>query len=752
MGMRPARAALPAAALAVIAAALPASAGAAVQLGPERVVVSSSGGSATILRKPFRIEFADAHGRTLLSEATPDGAGVLPIAPVPDPVPLGTDTQKRPTLYAPLQFIVGSARDVQYPAEQWEGNELSGTEAGVMFSAVAVEQAEQAGPGVKLTVTTTDPSGRKLFVTVAPFRNGAFRVSARPDRPDGVATMGDSFSSPAGEAFRGFGGRHNSLDQAGQDFYNWIEQENLGAGYAQAAFPHGYLFPNGATGAYWVQSQFISSSGYGFLLDRDEISRWRMASDRPDAWQVSAAAPALDYVVVPAGDQAQAVSRLTAIGGRHQAPPEWGLGPMMDRATKFPNETQDNYTRAVQDDLKHIGAGDIPLTGYRIEGWPLLDPRVRDQVVGKLHSLGIHALRYFRAFTDANDNAGTDDPTNYKEAVDGGYVATTPTGQPYYFVDNFGGQGVLYDFTNPATVKWWKARIKQALDQGADGFMQDFGEQVQVDMRFHDGSTGAEMHNRYPVLYHRVTREAIDEWRQAHPGRAVFWYTRSGYSGTPGSPASEMSNFPGDETTDWSRSSGLASLATDMLNRAVGGAYGFNTDVGGYFDIGPYPETTKELFIRWAEWAALSPVMRLHGAVGSGTHAPWTFDRETVGLYKQISALHVKARGLIMRLWKTAERTGIPPTRPLWLAYPGDPQAAQQDQEWLLGRDVLVAPVVEEGRTSREVYFPRGCWRRGTRGTVFHGPASHQVDAPLATLPWFFRCGVRSFRQARPAA
>lgn len=170
---------------------------------------------------------------------------------------------------------------------------------------------------------------------------------------------------------------------------------------------------------------------------------------------------------------------------------------------------------------------------------------------------------------------------------------------------------------------------------------------------------------------------------------------------------------------------------------------GFTTDIGGYFDIGPYEPTTKELFIRWAEWAALSPMFRLHGSVGTDVHTPWSYDQETVRVYKRLTRLHLRARPLIMRLWRRAVRTGVPMTRPLWLAYPHDAEAAVQDQEWLLGRDILVAPVVEQGASTREVYFPRGCWRGG--GERYQGPRSATVPAPLERLPYFKRCGTRPF-------
>ena len=156
--------------------------------------------------------------------------------------------------------------------------------------------------------------------------------------------------------------------------------------------------------------------------------------------------------------------------------------------------------------------------------------------------------------------------------------------------------------------------------------MQDFGEEVLAGMRFHDGRPALTMHNRYLVLY-----------AQGHPRgdpSATSATTRAATSGSSPAPATRAGrarpptrarNFPGDETTDWTRSSGLASSTPDMLNRAIGGAYGFSTDIGGYFDL-TTPPTTKELFIRWAEWAALTPVFRLHGAGPTGTHTPWSFD------------------------------------------------------------------------------------------------------------------------------
>jgi len=274
-------------------------------------------------------------------------------------------------------------------------------------------------------------------------------------------------------------------------------------------------------------------------------------------------------------------------------------------------------------------------------------------------------------------------------------------------------------------------------------------------MRFHDGETGVTMHNLYPVLYARATHQGLARYARAYPRRArAFFFMRAGYSSLPGSAAYDGGNWGGDETTDWGHASGLQAQTSEMLGAAIGGAYGFGTDIGGYADYNT-PPTTKELFLRWAEWAALTPVFRLHGAGRTGTHTPWSFDPQTVRIYNSLSRLHLAAAPLIMRLWRTADRTGMPITRPLWLAYPNDPRAVAQDQEWLLGPDVLVAPVVTEGATARQVYFPPGCWRMPGGAAApagarrYRGPLEATVQAPLAKLPYFFRCATTPFRPPR---
>jgi alpha-glucosidase (family GH31 glycosyl hydrolase) len=559
-----------------------------------------------------------------------------------------------------------------------------------------------------------------------------------------VAIMNDSFASTRNEAFHGFGGVHDGLDQHGRALASYVQEENLPR-LGTAGAPSSILFPNGPTAAYYAQSQFISSRGYGFLLDQPQLAWFRLDSDRPTTWGVAVAAPSLSYVVAP-GAPMQAIGSLTAVSGRQPAPPAWALGPMLDRLVKNSGETESDYESALAADIANIDRYHVPLTAYRIEGWGFSNAdndglalhsfvsfAAQARMIAELRARHIHPLAYLRPWItpgSAPDLAGL--------------TVKTPTGQTYLTTGTAGQHIALLDFTNPAAVRFWKHEVTRVLNLGFDGFMADFGEEVLNDMHFADGETGATMHNRYLIVYMQATRAAVTAFERAHPGRHIWFFNRAGYSGTPGSAAYEGGNFPGDEATNWGQASGLASLAPDMLNRAIGGAFGYGTDIGGYFDI-TTPPTTKALFLRWAEWAALSPVFRLHGSGRAGTHTPWSYDRQTVNVYRSLSLLHERAAPLIMALWREADRTGIPPTRPLWLEFPDDRRAAAQEQEWTLGGDVLVAPVVTGGTRSRPVYFPPGCWRDPQTGLTEHGPRSVRVSAPMARLPYFFRCGTHPF-------
>ena len=716
--------------------------------GAEDLVVAFDGGSVVVEQSPLRVRVRDASGQEVLASVADDPpATPQPRLPVPDPFLGGADVAPAP-LYAPLTFVVGVDRPAQYPASFWNADVLLGVQGGVehaLTDVVGVERRDDGG--VDLEVATTDPT-RTAQVTVAPDADGLGRLRVDVGGPE-VSTVAASWATGPDEAFHGFGGRRDQTDQRGSDFHNWLEQfqqlpEGLAPVGAAPTLQENYQFPSGPESAYYVHTAFVSSRPYAFWLEADVLSRFRLASDREDAWHSAAAGDALQVVVAP-GDGPTAVEHLTAVTGRHRVPPSWTLGPQTSRAIEpnNPDLAGGYYADKLDDDLDTVDELDPPLTSIFYEGWPLLQERDElEQFTDRVLDLGLHPIGYLKAFTGAEEGGYEQDEV-FTEALEQGLVATTPDGSaPYLFGGSFvQSPAALVDITDPEAQAWFRERVRELTeDLRFDAFMQDFGEQAFVDMRFHDGSTGAETHNRFPRLYHANTRPVIDEVTGRHPDRQLFYYVRSGYLGRPGSAAYEGASWSGDNTADYSRASGLGAMTPDMLNRGLTGSYGFVGEIGGYIDA--FGEIDDELFTRWSQHDALVPVHRLHGHPVNGTQQPWSFSDEAYDEWLESADLHQRAQPLITELWVEATRTGAPIARPLWWHHPDDDEARAQDQQWLLGPDVLVAPVVLPGVRAQDVYFPDGCWTHGETGEDYRGPGTTTVPAPLDSLPWFTRCGT----------
>jgi alpha-D-xyloside xylohydrolase len=473
------------------------------------------------------------------------------------------------------------------------------------------------------------------------------------------------------------------------------------------------------------------------LLDRDELAHWSLGAAGTQTWRVAVRGDALDLVVWP-GEPAEAMAALTAVTGRHRVAPEWAMQPTLSRATLVAQDTAETYAEKVRDDLEQLDRRGLPVGCYAFEGWEVLPSEQVRETVQRLKAAGRHALLYLRSFV-SDDTALTEPPARFGEALERRVVATGEDGEPYLFPSSFGGQSAVVDFTAGHARDWWTGRVQALMATGAEGFMCDFGEQVVVQMRFADGTSGERAHNAYPRWQHAATRAAAPE---------AFVYVRAGYSGRPGSTAYESATFPGDESNDWTSATGLPSIVPDMLNRAVGGAYGFTTDIGGYADFALDPQTQRlqetdaELFLRWSQAAVFTPFFRVHNGCLTGLKLPWSYDDDTERLWAEAARLHVRAVPLIRRLWAEAVQTGMPPTRPLWLVDDAAGRGPHADSQWLLGEDVVVAPVLERGATSRAAWLPPGSWQWQGSGPEVAGGREVVVDAPVDTLPWWTRSGT----------
>jgi alpha-glucosidase len=705
-------------------------------------------------RSPFRLVLTDAAGREQVATVpgregapvrVPGVDGPMPVEPLG---PLGG--------FPALGFVVGAAPGVSYPLPLFTGNRLLGAEAGALVSLVEVVEAQPVDGGLDLSVRTDAPSLGPATVQVRTLAGGGVRLEVSP--PEGVAPVSSVFSlaTPADEGLYGLGARKDAFDQRGLLRNVWTEEQNASDERVEPAtcvtLGCDYTFPNGAQAAYLVQPSVHGSRGWTAWVGQTELSRVDLAASRPDVLRWGVAAPRLVLSLAGGGLEASALAH-TADVGRAPAPPSWVYEPWVDVINEGEGEAAPNgggFTGGarVRADLEAIVAQsrvkDLPVGVLGVEGWHVVPDG--PELFSRLRRDGYRLSAYWNPFHSPGN------PT-FDDAADRDLFVEDPTGQPYAFVNNRGARTYAIDWTKPGAQAWWDEQLARSMSLGFEGWMHDFGEFVTEGMRFADGTPPEVMHNRYPVLLHEASTTAADRFAAAHPGFEPFFYVRAGFDGVQRSTGAV---FPGDETTDWSQGSGLPSVVPTMLNLALGGFPTFTTDVGGYFDF-VAPRTTPELLARWGQLAALTPVMRVHDSTQKTSLYPHDLEGAELDAYRRYAKLKVALAPLVDRLTRDAAAgRGVGPVRPLVLEDPSE-QARSVDDQWLVGRDLLVAPVLEQGASSRSVYLPAGARWQPVRvqeqgrlvpsGAPLTGGRRVEVPVTLGDIPLFTRVGV-----ARPPA
>jgi alpha-glucosidase len=291
---------------------------------------------------------------------------------------------------------------------------------------------------------------------------------------------------------------------------------------------------------------------------------------------------------------------------------------------------------------------------------------------------------------------------------------------------------------------------KTFLDDGVDGFWNDMNEPAAfapkdsaqpaitfgplktfpLDAQHNgDGQPGphARYHNVYGMQMARATNEGLSTLR---PDKRPMVLTRAGYAGVQRYAAV----WTGDNSANWLH----VALTIPMLtNLGASGVPFVGADVGGFVGT-----PSAELYTRWLQAAALTPFFRTHSAIDSEQREPWSFGADFERINRASIELRYQLLPTIYSLFAESEKTGIPPLRALWFVYPNDVKAALIEDEYLVGNDLLVAPVVTEGALKRQVYFPKGdTWIDWWSGVRYAGGKAVVVDAPLDRLPLYVRAG-----------
>jgi alpha-glucosidase len=354
------------------------------------------------------------------------------------------------------------------------------------------------------------------------------------------------------------------------------------------------------------------------------------------------------------------------------------------------------------------------------------------QRIAELNDRGIRFLGYVNPYLAV-------DGSLYIEAHNAGYLALRLDADEPYLVDFGEFDCGIVDFTNPAAADWFADRVigREMLDFGLSGWMADFGEYLPTDVRLFDGTDGMLAHNAWPTIWAEVNARAVASRNRT--GDAVF-FMRAGFTGV-------QRHCPllwaGDQSVDFSRHDGIGTVIRAALSSGILGNAYHHSDLGGYTSL--YGNVrTPELLMRWSELSAFTPVMRSHE--GNRPDENLQLDGAPVVLahFVAMTRVHAALAPYVASLVAEAAHTGLPLQRPLFIDWEADAGCWGVETQFCYGRDLVVAPVLEESAVRWSAYLPADAeWVHLWTGERFQGGASVEVGAPLGEPPVFFRADSR---------
>ena len=539
------------------------------------------------------------------------------------------------------------------------------------------------------------------------------------------------------EKIYGLGERYNALNQRGQHVDQFVYNQYKGQGLR----------------TYMPMPLIYTTAGYGMQIKTDYYSWIDCGSQSENILRLGVEAAAMEGILVTGSiqEQVRTINQKSAIA---EMVPRWALGPWMS-SNNWDSEAE---VRAQVEATKKHG---IPATVLVIEAWSdeatfyIFNDAVYEEkpkggilqyqdfvfpkwgrwpdpkgMVEYLHENDMKCILWqipvIKQIASLQHRQKTMDESFFIQQEFG---VKNADGSPYRMPEGWFKDSLLMDFSNEKAKKWWFDQRQYLIDDlDVDGFKTDGGEFVfGYDLAFSDGRTGREMRNAYPNEY----VESYYQFAQQNKG---ITFSRAGYTGAQKFPA----HWAGDERSTFGafRRSLLAGLSAGLS-----GVIFWGWDLGGF--SGEVP--TAELFIRSTQMAAFCPIMQYHAeskAELNQDRTPWNIaersgDDRAISVYRYFANLRMSLLPYIEQEAKYAVESGEPMMRPLVLDYEEDEQTHEIWDEYLFGRSLLLAPIVEEGARSRSIYLPKGRWLDLFDDQWFEGGQWIDVKVPLERIPIF---------------
>ena len=529
------------------------------------------------------------------------------------------------------------------------------------------------------------------------------RINHRPRRIDETGT---AFTLAPDEKIYGVGEQFVEFDRRGREITAWHEE------------PLGTETPR----AYKNIPFHLSTRGYGLLVDTTTEVQYDFGATSTASGTVTVDDDVFAFVFFYGPEFRDIIQRYTAFTGRPPRPPKWSFGTWMSRLGYESRAQLESITDRLREeeipcDVVHLDPFWMPPNQSCTLEWDTGQFPEPAEMIDGLQENGFRLSLWEHPHIPVDTDA-------FEEAAEGGYFVTDGRGRPYVMDNTCQGsyRGALVDFTDPDAVEWWKDRHRRLLEMGVDVFKTDYGEYVPRDAVFANGTSGRAMHNLYPYLYNKAVYETVAEVNG--DAQALVW-GRAAWTGSQRFPM----HWGGDPQTSYA---GMAAALRGGLSASLSGIAFWSHDIGGFRG-----RPSNDLYVRWAQFGLLSSNSRCHGTT---PREPWEYGETALSVFREYARLRYSLLPYIYTYAEVAARTGLPAVRPLVLEYQDDPLTHRLDTQYLLGEDLLVAPVFESAGM-RTVYLPEDIWYDWHDRAAVDGGRSVDVDAPLERLPLFLRGG-----------
>lgn len=520
--------------------------------------------------------------------------------------------------------------------------------------------------------------------------------------------------------FYGLGEKTGHLDKKYYHYKNWnTDNPN----------PHGETFEQLYKSIPFFVN-FRKDKSFGIFFDNTFETNFDFGKENSNYYYFSAAGGNTDYYFIYGPSVKNVIEGYTYLTGTTPLPQLWTLGYQQCRWSYSPElrlwEVAEEFRkRDIPCDTIYL---DIDyMDEYRVFTWDKNKFPHPEKTIRELKEEGFKVVTIIDPGVKVDNNYSV-----YKEGIENNYFAKDKNGQVYENVV-WPGKAVYPNFLSSDVQKWWSSNQKILTDSGVSGIWNDMNEPASFngplpdDIEFNEDDKVVyhkEAHNVYGQLMCKATYKGIKDATKKRP----FVVTRACYAGIQ----KYSTCWTGDNQSTWEH---LRMAVPMLMNMGISGVAFCGTDVGGFgFDC------SKELLSRWVQVGAFTPLFRNHSSMGTRDQEPWAFDKMTEDINRKYIKLRYSLLPYLYDCMKICEDTGIPVMKPLILNYEADKETYEINDEFLFGDNILVSPVLEQGKDKKMVYLPNGDkWIDFWDNKEYDGGQYIIKDAPIDICPIFVK-------------